>query len=330
MVNIALIQMKGTPLKLQENLSKAGHYISQAVKDGVEIVVLPEMFNVGFTVDEELMKLAEPLDGYTVSWLKDQAAKYNIYIITSIYEQRESYFYNTMVMVGSDRSLQIYRKRNPTCQERMVWKRCDDPGPGIFETPFGRIGGAICFDSFSKETFEGFKQSGVELVIIVALWGTILPIIKYPDTFYFNKLLKHQSYLASEVVPHQYATKLGVPAVYVNQCGKLNFPMTHPRFYPTPDWPNSVYEFVGNSNIYDASGKKLINDVDSKSEFCSVKSVEINQVKKRPEISRVNIPPEYMNKNYYFVEPPFMFKLYQKLCFSGFEKKYDEMCSRNL
>ena len=131
MVNIGLIQMKAAPLNVQENLLKADHYISQTARDGAEIVVLPEMFNVGFSSDEKLMNLGERLDGYTVNWLKDQAETHNIYIITSIYEKFENYFYNTMVMIGKDRSLQIYRKRNPTCQERLVWKRYDKPGPGF-------------------------------------------------------------------------------------------------------------------------------------------------------------------------------------------------------
>lgn len=328
MVNIGLIQMKAEPLQVQANLSKAEYYISQTAKDGAELVVLPEMFNVGFSSDEKLMDLGENLDGYTVNWLKKQANKHDIYVITSFYEKFEGYFYNTMVMVGRDRSLQIYRKRNPTCQERLVWKRCEEPGPGIFKTPFGRIGGAICFDSFAKETYEGFRQSEVEIVIIVALWGTILPMLKHPDSIYFNRLLKYQSYLASEVVPHKYATRLETPAVYVNQCGRIELPIAHPRFYPLPDWSNSKYEFVGNSNIHDKTGKKMINDVDFKNEFCSVTAVEINQEKKRPQISKVNIPPEYMKKKYYFVEPPFMFKLYQKLCFTGFEKKYNRMCNK--
>ncbi len=330
MVNIGIIQMKSAPLKVNENLLKAEKYIIQTAKEGAELIVLPEMFNVGFTVDEELMKLGESLDGTTVKWLKDQAEKNNVYIITSIYEKFENYFFNTMVMVGNDRSLQIYRKRNPTCQERIVWKRFDEPGPGIFETPFGRVGGAICFDSFSRETYEGFKQSGVELVIVVALWGTILPMVKNPDTFIFNKVLNHQSHLASDVLPKKYATKLKVPAVYVNQSGTIELPLNHPRFYPAPDWKNAKYEFKGNSNIYNSSGKKLINDVNSKDEFCSVVSVNINKAKERPVIKRVNIPPKYMKKDYYFVKPPFMFKLYQNLCYNGFEKKYEEMRFRNV
>ena len=326
MVNIGLIQMSAEPLNVRVNLSKAEHCIAQTAQDGADLVVLPEMFSVGFSTSEKLFNLGEDLDGYTVTWLKDQAEKHNIYIITSIYEKFDGYFYNTMVMVGSDRSLQIYRKRNPTCQERIVWKRYDEPGPGIFETPFGRVGGAICFDSFAKETFEGFRQSGVELVIIVALWGTILPMLKYPDSFYFNKLLRHQSYLASEVVPHKYATNLKVPTVFVNQSGRVKLPITHPRFYPAPNWTNSEYEFLGNSNVHDKTGKKLINKEDLQKEFCSVQAVEIKQKKRRPQISRVDIRPAYLNKQYYFVKPPFMFRFYQKLCFNGFDKKYEKLC----
>ena len=142
MVNIGLIQMKSEPLKVQANLSKAEYHISKIAKDGADLVVLPEMFSVGFSTDENLMNLSEDLDGCTVTWLKNQAEKHNIYIITSVYEEFDGYLYNTMVMVGSDRSLQFYRKRNPTCQERLVWKRFEEPGSGIFKTPFGRVGGS--------------------------------------------------------------------------------------------------------------------------------------------------------------------------------------------
>ena len=94
MVNMGLIQMSAEPLNVGANLSKAEHFIAQTALDGAELVVLPEMFSVGFSTSEELFNLGEDLDGYTVTWLKDQAEKYNIYIITSIYEKLDSYFFN--------------------------------------------------------------------------------------------------------------------------------------------------------------------------------------------------------------------------------------------
>ena len=182
MLNVGIVQMLATPLRVGENLALAERCIERAGGEGAQLVVLPEMFNVGFTFGEELMTVAEELDGRTIHWLKAQAARHGIYITGSLYERFEGYFYNTMFMVGSDGSLQYYRKRNPTCQETTVWRRSDVPGPGIFDTPFGRIGGVICFDSFARETFEGFKRSAVELVVIVALWGTIRPVARHPET----------------------------------------------------------------------------------------------------------------------------------------------------
>lgn len=326
MVGIGVIQMAAEPLKVQENLKKAANYISRTAENGAKIVVLPEMFSVGFSTNEKLMNLAEALDGYTVTWLKKQAERHGVYIITSVYEKFEDRFYNTMVMVGGDGSLQFYRKRNPTCQERLVWKRFEKPGPGVFETPFGRVGGAICFDSFSKETFEGFRRSNVDIIIIVALWGTIIPMLKHPDSFFFNKLLRYQSYLASEIVPKKYAEELKIPAVYVNQCGKVNLPVAHPRLYPSPNWANSKYQFVGNSNVFDKTGNKLLKGFDSYRDFSTVAHVDMPGAKKRSAPSKIDMPPEYMSKKYYFVEPPYMFRLYQKLCFTGFKNEYNRLC----
>jgi predicted amidohydrolase len=116
-----------------------------------------------------------------------------------------------MVMVGSDGSVQYYRKRNPTWFEVSVWRRSDVPGPGIFDTPFGRVGGVICFDSFSRETFEGFKNSAVDLIIIVACWGTSQKNLWRPDVMFARPALQQWANLASEAVPHHYATQLQVP-----------------------------------------------------------------------------------------------------------------------
>ena len=67
---------------------------------------------------------------------------------------------------------------------------------------------------------------------------------------------------------------------------------------------------------------------DLKNEFCSVQAVKLNPKKMRPHISRVDIPVDYLDKGYYFVKPPFMFRMYQKLCFNGFENKYEQLCDK--
>ena len=329
MLNVGIVQMLATPLRVGENLALAERCIERAVGEGAQLVVLPEMFNVGFYFGEDLMTVAEELDGRTVDWLKAQAARHRIYITGSLYERFEGYFYNTMFMVGSDGSLQYYRKRNPTCQETAVWRRSDVPGPGIFDTPFGRIGGVICFDSFARETFEGFKRSAVELVVIVALWGTVRPVARYPETLIFKELLKRWSHLASEVVPQQYATKLNVPAVFVNQAGTIRFPFPRPRFWPLPSRQDVAYDFWGSSNVRNPSGEFLARAGTEETDFVKVVPVEVCQADQRPQITRVDIPPQYLNANYYFVQPPLQAKLFQEWCFRGFVGEYEARCARH-
>jgi len=320
MLNVGMVQMRAEPLKVDENLMVAERYIAQCAGEGARLVVLPEMFNVGFHLGESLMMLAEPLEGKTVTWLRKQASQHGVYITGSIYESFEEHFYNTMVMVGDDGSVQHYRKRNPTWSESAVWCRSDEPGPGIFDTPFGRIGGVICFDSFARETFEGFKRSGVEAVVIVALWGAPLSRSFHwrPDLVLSRAGLKRWSMIASGEVPRRYASELGVPVVFVNQCGRIR--MCSP--VPFPDWPiqNGHYDFIGRSHFLNASGEVIARAVDDGKDSVVVAGLDLENSPSRPEISRVDIPARYLSNDYYFVQPPLDCRLFQVWFLSGLVK----------
>lgn len=311
MVNVGIVQLRAEPLDVAGNLLRAGRHISDCAAGGAQLVVLPEMFNVGFYLGESLMMTAEPLDGKTVTWLKEQASRHDVYITGSFYEYHQEHFYNTMVMVGNDGSLQYYRKRNPTWSESAVWRRCDEPGPGIFDTPFGRIGGVICFDSFARETFEGFRRSGAEAVVIVALWGAnrARSFFWRPDLFLSGNALRRWSKVASEVVPLSYARELGVPTVFANQSGTIR--MTSP--IPFPDWPvqNSHYDFIGRSHVLDARGQVIARADDGVTDSSFVASIDIKPSEPRPEIERIDIPADYLSKDYYFVQPPLDCRLFQ-------------------
>lgn len=323
MVRIGIIQMQSEPLKVKNNLSLAEHLIDRVVRDGAQLVVLPEIFNVGFYFGRDLMTVAETLDGKTVTWLKSLAASNNIYITTSIYERYQGHYYNTMVMVGSDGSLQYYRKRNPTWQEVAVWRRSDVPGPGLFDTPFGRVGGAICFDSFSREAFEGFRQSAVDLVVIVACFGTSQRTWWRPDLMLAYSVLRRWSALASGVVPHHYATRLKVPTVFVNQGGRTFTPSPSPRFWPFPPLSNVRYDFCGKSCIRDASGKIMTLAKETEQEYCAVVSVDVQPAGTHPEKVRVDVSPRYLDSDYYFVQPPLIAKTYQAWSFYGLQRLYE-------
>ena len=315
--------MQSEPLNVDKNLELAERLIAEVADDGAQIVVLPEVFNVGFYFGEDLMAVAETLEGKTVSWLKSISSSRNLYITTSIYEIFQGHYYNTMVMVGSDGSVQHYRKRNPTWFETSVWKRCNEAGPGLFETPFGRIGGVICFDSFSKETFEGFKNSSVNLVVIVSCWGASEGGKWRPDMMLARLALKKWSRLATETVPQKYSRQLGVPTVLVNQGGVTITPCQIPRFYPFPRLKSMRYKFSGNSSIRDATGKVLIQANGNAIAFCAIEDVDVGSTNLPLEPKRSDIDNRYVAPDYYFVKPPLIARLIQAYFYSMLQEVYE-------
>jgi predicted amidohydrolase len=323
MIRIGIIQMQSEPLKVEKNLSLAEDLIAQVVKEGAQLVVLPEVFNVGFYFGEDLMTVAETLEGKSVTWLKSLAVRENIYLTTSIYERYQGHFYNTMVMVGSDGSVQYYRKRNPTWFEVSVWRRSETPGPGIFDTPFGRVGGVICFDSFSRETFEGFKRSAVDLAVIVACWGTSQGNLWRSDALLARPALRRWSKLASEVVPQYYTTKLKVPTVFVNQGGRTFTPCQTPRFWPFPPLTNMRYDFCGKSSIRDSSGSILVQADGNEIDFWAVESLAVRPASPSQKPERVAIANRYLKPDTYIVQPPLAAKAFQAVLFFGLQEVYE-------
>jgi len=88
-----------------------------SIKEKTEIIVLPEMFSTGFSVFPE--KLAETMDGDTVNWMKEIAAKKKAIVTgsliikepTNIPAGRQQYF-NRLVWMLPNGQCGIYDKRH--------------------------------------------------------------------------------------------------------------------------------------------------------------------------------------------------------------------------
>ena len=74
------------------------------------VVVLPEMFSTGFSMAPE--RLAEPMDGRTVSWMADMAVKHRCILTGSLIIEDEGKYYNRMLWVQPDGRIGFYDKRH--------------------------------------------------------------------------------------------------------------------------------------------------------------------------------------------------------------------------
>lgn len=75
-----------------------------------QIIVLPEMFNTGFSMQPE--KFAEGMDGETVGWMRDMAASHRVILTGSLMIVENGEFYNRLVWMLPNGHFGFYNKRH--------------------------------------------------------------------------------------------------------------------------------------------------------------------------------------------------------------------------
>ncbi|MEO8774359.1 MAG: amidohydrolase [Gelidibacter sp.] len=108
-LNIALIQTALAWENAEQNRSNLLKKID-AIVEPVDVIVLPEMFNSGFTMNPS--KVAETMQGETISWMKNLAAKKQAAITGSLVIKEEERFYNRLVFVHPNGKVEQYDKRH--------------------------------------------------------------------------------------------------------------------------------------------------------------------------------------------------------------------------
>lgn len=108
-LSFTLIQ---TDIVWEEKEKNLEHYtkLLEAITGPKEIVVLPEMFSTGFSMDAE--RLAEGMDGATLSWMRDTAAKHKIILTGSLIIKEGEKYFNRLVWMQPDGQFYSYDKRH--------------------------------------------------------------------------------------------------------------------------------------------------------------------------------------------------------------------------
>lgn len=114
LLNITLIQ---TALHWEDkaaNLKMLQQKI-EAITTNTQVVVLPEMFSTGFSMNAK--ELAETMDGPTVSWMKDLSAKKRVVltgslIVKEIQEDGAEAYFNRLIWMLPNGQYGVYNKRH--------------------------------------------------------------------------------------------------------------------------------------------------------------------------------------------------------------------------
>lgn len=108
-LNITIIQPDIVWENKEANLAQYARLI-EGIEEKKEVVVLPEMFSTGFSMAPE--RLAEDMNGPSVQWMKDMAAKHRCILTGSLIIEEDGNYYNRLFWVQPDGKVGIYDKRH--------------------------------------------------------------------------------------------------------------------------------------------------------------------------------------------------------------------------
>ncbi len=108
-LKVTIIQADLLWENVDENLAMFSEKIN-AISEITDVIVLPEMFNTGFSMLSE--KIAETMNGKTIAWMKKQAEKSDAVITGSLVIEEDNKYYNRLVWAQPDGELHTYDKRH--------------------------------------------------------------------------------------------------------------------------------------------------------------------------------------------------------------------------
>lgn len=208
---VAAIQMPAPLLALSENLERADALLREAYLGDAQLAVLPEMFHTGYGLIPDYTPYGESVDGPTLRHLRQRSQRWGMMIAAGFVERQGRHLYDSLALCQPDGSVHVYRKRHLVFWERFRFR--PGTGPLIVETPFGRIGLAICADMIYRRVWESYREQ-VDLAVIAAAW----PEFANRHTGRRHWLMGHVGPMSGQI-PGKAACDLGVPVVFANQCG---------------------------------------------------------------------------------------------------------------
>lgn len=169
----ALVQLSASG-DVKENLDRTEAMLETARQGGAELVCLQECFNTWFfaqRINPDDQALAEPVDGPSVSRMREAARRLGLYLIVPFYERvMAGELYNSAAMVDSaGEVLGVYRKHHLPMSSHFNEKFYFRPGNAgfpVFDTPFGRVGIMICYDRHFPEAARALGLAGAEFVFV--------------------------------------------------------------------------------------------------------------------------------------------------------------------
>lgn len=207
-VKVAAIQCSSDLGDVSANTRKITELVKQAAKHGAKIVVLPEMAITGYLsqdgrtnwhvtgrplekeyVGQDPAGCAETVPGRSTRHFCKLARELGIYLTIPIMEidhrdgPDQPRYFNTVCLASPKGELAVhYRKLKPWPHAEKSWATPGDRGIQTFDTEYGRVGFAICFDIHS--ILENYRTEELWALLFPTAWADS----EHPAEWFFHGL----------------------------------------------------------------------------------------------------------------------------------------------
>jgi nitrilase len=166
---VASVQATPVVLDRDRTIDKACTLVADAAKNGAKIIVFPEAFVPTYPdwiwvlppaqaalhreLYGELLDQSVAVPSPATEKLGKAAKAAGAYVVIGVNERNVeasgSSIYNTLLYFGPDgKLLGKHRKLMPTSAERLVWAAGAGDTLEVYDTPYGKLGGLICWENY--------------------------------------------------------------------------------------------------------------------------------------------------------------------------------------
>lgn len=182
---IAAAQVSPVFLDKDATVAKACNFIAEAGQNGAKLVVFPEVFIPGYPdwtwiipnsrgtvlneLYKELVQNSVTIPDESTDKLRKAAKDANIHVVIGMNERNtetsNSSLYNTILFIDEQGNIMgKHRKLMPTGGERLIWAQGDGSTLSIFDTPFAKLGGLICWENYMPLARNAMYAGGTQVL----------------------------------------------------------------------------------------------------------------------------------------------------------------------
>jgi N-carbamoylputrescine amidase len=251
---------------LPANLDRAERLVRQAHAMGAQVILLQELFaSPYFCIEQDIsyLQLAQSAaDSPILRRFSALAAELQVVLPVSFFERAGQVYFNSLAMFDADgKRLGIYRKTHipngPGYQEKFYFSP-GDTGFQVWDSRYGRIGAAICWDQWFPEGARIMALKGAELLFYPTAIGSEPPPAPPVDSrLHWQRT--QQGHAAANLMPLIASNRIGLER--------------------SRQTPQSLYlRFYGSSFIADATGALLAEASQDKEEIITA-SFDLQQLR---------------------------------------------------